>query len=119
MVLTGGEGPKMMDNLTITRRGEVLIQEDPGRQPRLALIWRYDIATGSLTVVAQHDPSRFAPGAAEFLTQDEESSGIVDASEILGEGWVLLDVQAHYRHSDPELVEGGQLLALWLPPSQP
>lgn len=115
MLLTGDEGPKMMDNMTITNRGEVLIQEDPGREPHLATIWRYDIATGSLTAVARHDPRRFGPGAAELLTQDEESSGIIDVSDILGEGWVLLDVQAHYRHSDPELVEGGQLLAMWLP----
>jgi hypothetical protein len=28
-----------------------------------------------------------------FLTQDEESSGIIDAEEILGPGWFLLDVQ--------------------------
>jgi hypothetical protein len=28
-----------------------------------------------------------------FLTQDEESSGIIDAEEILGRGWFLLDVQ--------------------------
>lgn len=119
LVLTGDEGPKMMDNMTITRRGEILIQEDPGNQPYLARIWRYDIVTGNLTAIAQHDPARFQPGAANFLTRDEESSGIVDVSEILGEGWVLLDVQAHYDHPDPELVEGGQLLALWLPPVQP
>jgi hypothetical protein len=34
--------------------------------------------------------------------------------DILGEGWYLLDVQAHYG-TDTELVEGGQFLALHLP----
>ena len=38
----------------------------------------------------------------------------VDASSILGDGWYLLDVQAHYA-TDAELVEGGQLLALHYP----
>ena len=40
----------------------------------------------------------------------------VDAAEILGEGWFLLDVQAHKVSADPELVEGGQLLALFVDP---
>ncbi len=35
----------------------------------------------------------------------------------LGEGWFLLDVQAHYP-TDAELVEGGQLLALRYPPGK-
>jgi hypothetical protein len=33
---------------------------------------------------------------------------------ILGTGWFLIDVQAHYR-TDAELSEGGQLLAIRLP----
>jgi len=41
---------------------------------------------------------------------------IIDASHILGRGWFLLDVQAHKQNSDPELVEGGQLLALFVDP---
>lgn len=114
LLLAGDEGPKMMDNLTVTT-GQVLIQEDPGKNPHLATIWSYDIATGALTTIARHDPARFRDEAPAFLTQDEESSGIVDASDILGDGWVLLDVQAHYDHADPELIEGGQLLAVRVP----
>jgi len=117
VVLAGGaDGPRAMDNLAITRRGELLIQEDPGNVPYLARVWRYRIADGALQAVLEHNPALFAPGAPGYLTHDEESSGIVDASSVLGEGWVLLAVQAHYRHPDPELVEGGQLLAVWLPP---
>jgi hypothetical protein len=114
MLLTGSEGQKMMDNITVNRRGDILIQEDPGNQPHIAKIWQYDIAVDSLKLVAQHDPALFEPGAAGFLTQDEESSGIVDASSILGEGWFLLDVQAHYAITG-ELVQGGQLLAIHVP----
>ena len=106
-----------MDNLTINDLGQIIIQEDPGNQAYIARIWRYDIATDKLVEVAKHDPERFVPGAAGFLTQDEESSGIINASSILGEGWYLLVQQAHYA-TDPELVEGGQLLALHLPPGK-
>ena len=113
---TGGtsERPHMFDNLTVDRRGHVLIQEDPGGQDYLARIWQYDIAGDALTEVAHHDPDRFAPGGSNFLTNDEESSGIVDAEKILGKGWYLFDVQAHYAQPTP-LVEGGQLLALFVP----
>jgi secreted PhoX family phosphatase len=117
MLLDGSEGQKMMDNLSINNRGQIIIQEDPGNQPYIAKIWRYDIATDKLVEIARHDPDRFTPGAAGFLTQDEESSGIIDASSILGEGWYLLVQQAHYA-TDAELVEGGQLLALHIPPGK-
>ena len=91
----------MFDNLTVDRRGHVLMQEDPGAQNYLARIWQYDIASDTLTEVAHHDPDRFAPGGSKFLTIDEESSGIVDAEKILGKGWYLFDVQAHYTNPTP------------------
>ncbi|HEX5688711.1 MAG TPA: alkaline phosphatase PhoX [Roseiflexaceae bacterium] len=118
MLLDGSEGQHMMDNLTVTRRGQVMIQEDPGGNDYLATVRRYSIANDTLTEIAKHDPERFLPGAANFLTNDEESSGIIDVSDILGEGWFLLDVQAHYNIGDTELVEGGQLLALHSPPGK-
>jgi predicted extracellular nuclease/2',3'-cyclic-nucleotide 2'-phosphodiesterase (5'-nucleotidase family)/Ca2+-binding RTX toxin-like protein len=114
MVLDGTEGQKMFDNFTIDRYGHILLQEDIGGQDPLGKIWQYDIATDTLKQLAQHDPTRFTPGAANFLTRDEESSGIIDAQEILGAGWFLLDVQAHYP-TNTELVEGGQLLAFFNP----
>jgi hypothetical protein len=117
MLLDGTEPQQMMDNITITRRGQVVIQEDPGNQSHIARIWRYSIENDTLNEVAQHDENRFFLGGLDFLTQDEESSGIIDVSHILGEGWFLLDVQAHYSLAG-ELVEGGQLLALHYPPGK-
>jgi hypothetical protein len=117
MLLNGTEGQKMLDNITVTTRGEVVALEDVGNQAHIGKVWRYNIATGSLTMVAQHDPDRFAPGAPNFLTIDEESSGVIPMDDILGAGWYLLDVQAHYA-TDAELVQGGQFLALHLPPGQ-
>jgi hypothetical protein len=122
MVLAGTEGHHMFDNLTITRRGQILLQEDPGvpaiAPDHLATIWRYTIDTNTLQAVARHDPDRFVLSSPGFLTRDEESSGIIDVSEILGEGWFLLDVQAPYDIGDAELVAGGQLLALHVPPGR-
>jgi hypothetical protein len=94
------------------RRG----QPDAQRQ-----IWRYSIAKDTLELVARHDPARFGdlgvPATPPF-NQDEESSGIIPVYDILGEGWFLYDVQAHYNPGDAELVEGGQLVAIHFPPGQ-
>lgn len=117
VLLDGTTGPKMMDNLTISKNGSILIQEDVGNQNHLGKVWKYDIASGSLEIVAQHDPALFDPAinSPDFLTRDEESSGIIPMDDILGEGWFMLDVQAHYNAGDIELVEGGQLIAMKLP----
>lgn len=109
-------GPNMMDNLCIDSHGRILMQEDIGNNSPLGRIWMYDTSTGALGVIAQHDPSRFLAGGSNFLTIDEESSGVIDAKDILGDGWYLLDVQAHYGIPG-ELVEGGQLLAMYVDPS--
>jgi hypothetical protein len=113
-----GERYHMLDNITVDSRGRVMLQEDPGNTPYLARVWQYDPPSDTLTVIAQHDPARFLSGGANFHTVDEESSGIIDASSILGEGWFVLDVQDHSASPDAELVEGGQLLALHVPPGK-
>lgn len=119
MVLDGAEGQKMLDNIGISGNGQIVMQEDPGSQNHIAKVWRYSIANGALEMVAQHDPQRFDPAvAAPLLTMDEESSGVIDVSAILGNGWYLLDVQGHYNIGDTELVEGGQLLLMRIPPGR-
>lgn len=111
VVLNGTEGQKMLDNMCVDNTGHVLMQEDVGNNAHLSKIWQYTIATGELKAVAEHDSLRFKTGAPFFLTQDEESSGIIDVSSILGPGMFLTVVQAHYTIPG-ELVEGGQLLAM-------
>jgi hypothetical protein len=118
MLLDGTEGMHSLDNMTIDRLGHVLLQEDPGNNAYLSKLWQYDIASDTLKLLAEHDPARFTVGGASFLTTDEESSGIIDASDILGRGWFLMTVQAHYPNG-LELVEGGQLLAMYNPDSDP
>jgi hypothetical protein len=109
----------MLDNVTIDHRGRILMDEDPGGADRVAKIWLYDIASGDFIQVGEHNPKFFDPtilNNSNFLTNDEESSGIIDAEHILGKGWFLLDVQVHKANPDPELVEGGQVLAMYVDP---
>jgi len=120
-ILNGTEGQQMFDNMCIDTRGYALIQEDPGNNAYNAKIWQVDLITGQGKIIAKHDPARFGDiglAATAPYTQDEESSGIFDAKDILGTGWFLMCDQAHYSSGIPsDLVEGGQLLALFNPQS--
>jgi serralysin len=126
--------PFMMDNMTVTDSGLVLLQEDPGNNPRIAKVWMYDPTKDNgidplsgLTVIAEHDRDRFtnpsgptatpAPGSTTGFGRDEESSGIVEVTDMLGNDErlaFLLDTQAHYAFSPAEFVEGGQLMAMFV-----
>ena len=88
-------GFQMLDNMTIDRRGRIVLQEDVGGNDRLGRVYVYGIDSGELVLVAQHNPKFFKPGEPGFLTNDEESSGVIDASRILGNGWFLMTVQIH------------------------
>lgn len=113
-VLDGAECQKMMDNLCFDNHGQILIQEDPGNQTYTAKVWQYKISTDALTMVNDHDSTRFKVPGPSFLTQDEESSGIIDLQGIKGAGWFLEYDQHHYGLPNP-MVEGGQLLAYFNP----
>ena len=117
MLLDGTEGQRMFDNIMVDQLGHVYLQEDVGGNAHLGQVWRDDVASDALTVIAQADPTLFAPALASptFITNDEEASGIIDASDLLGPGWILLTVQALAAAALAELVEGGQLLAIYDP----
>ncbi|MEE3715131.1 esterase-like activity of phytase family protein [Tumidithrix elongata RA019] len=117
LLLDGTEGGNMFDNMAVDKYGHILLLEDVGNAAHNGKVWQYDIATDSLKMLAKHDPARFgdigvSPTAP--FTQDEEASGIIDAQDILGPGWFFVDTQAHYTITG-ELVEGGQLQALFNP----
>jgi hypothetical protein len=112
---TGFGTGEMFDNITVDSMGRVLLQEDVGNQTHLGKIWVYDIASGATVEVARHDANVFLSTGPSYIgTQDEESSGIIDISSILGEGTYLLDVQVHRNiaAAEPELVEMGQLIVM-------
>ena len=114
LLLDGTEEPYLNkpDNMGIDTRGNLLIQEDPGNNAQLARIVAYKIANGDRGVVAEFDENLFRTGAPGFITQDEESSGIIDAKNVIGRGWFLFDAQIHAPSGDPATVEHGQLLAM-------
>ena len=117
-----------------TTRNAIYFQEDPGAHnssnpptglPRFdnatnARIWRYDLRTGALRVIAEVNQN--VPGAPTTLVKGAwESSGIVDASSVFGRGAFLVDIQAHGWDvmvpggNDPPAVqqrEQGQLLLI-------
>jgi hypothetical protein len=116
LLLDGSESQQMFDNITVDSSGRVTLLEDVGNNAHLGKVWQYDPASDALTQIAVHDPDRFLAGGAHFLTQDEESSGVIDVTDILGnagEHAYLVDVQAHYTAGVPaDQVEGGQLLLI-------
>ncbi len=116
LLLNGDEGHKMLDNITVDKYGRVILQEDPGNEPYIARVWAYGIDTKEFVPVAWFNPALFGQGQPGVITLDEESSGIIDASDLLGGGYYLLDAQVHKTLADTELVEMGQLLAMWIDP---
>lgn len=85
LLLDGSEaiGLNKPDNITVDADGgHILIQEDAGNSPHVGRIVAYRIADGKTAVVARFDPSLFDPtvAGANLITQDEESSGIIDVS---------------------------------------
>jgi hypothetical protein len=131
-------GVRMMDNVTVDKEGNVYLQEDVGNNPHLGQVWMFNPNSRALISLARHDPVIFLKGGAKaeavlldaefgikepdlfLLTEDEESSGIIEVGELFRgvEGYdtvrnryFLLAVQAHYP-LEGDVVEGGQLLLM-------
>jgi hypothetical protein len=122
MVLDGTEAGQMWDNITIDRHGRIVLLEDVGGNAHNGKVFLYDITGQQLTQIAMHDPARFGNiglAATAPFTNDEEASGVIDAEDILGQGWFLIDTQAHYPLGagapNSYEVEGGQLMAMYIP----
>jgi len=128
-LLEGTEGAEMLDNMTAvanSSRTQLIMQEDVGNNSRLSRHWLYDVPSDSLLEIATFDSARFGDGPTNGtlttpvtapFTRDEEASGIIPAPW-LGAGWFLGTVQAHYNISG-ELVQGGQLYAMYIPQTVP
>jgi hypothetical protein len=128
LLLDGDRGDDMVnpDNID-TSVHSVAIQEDRESAFRAihGRVLIYDIKTGSLRPVARVNTTPPLPPG------QWESSGIINAQTLLGNGWWLLDVQAHSTFAPqpgpappgvqptPNTATGedGQLLALYIPDS--
>ncbi|PPD41243.1 MAG: hypothetical protein CTY15_13835 [Methylocystis sp.] len=109
----------MLDNMTVAADGQVFLQEDPGRPGYLPHILQFDPKSGELAALAAFDGSLFGRRGDGGLTDDEESSGIIDVTPLLGspkQRAFLLSAQAHYKFAPQdgkdEIVQGGQLLLM-------
>ena len=82
LLLDGSESIYMSkpDNISVDSFGNVLIQEDPGNNAHLARIVSYRISDGKVGTIAQFKAEYFTSTGASFITQDEESSGIIDVT---------------------------------------
>jgi len=124
VILDAAKGDDLVqpDNLGISDNALVIQEDRNWKKSGYNRVLVYDLSSGTLTAVARTDPKQSIidlKGPAAW-----ESSGVVDASDVFGAGWWLLDVQAHYtnmRTPDQSLVpdsargEGGQLELVYIP----
>lgn len=108
---------QMFDNITVNENGALILQEDVGNNQHNGKVWRFNPKTGAMTKLAGFDPALFGDiGVTGSITKDEESSGVIDITELLDRDddrtYNLLVAQNHAASGDPETVEGGQLLLM-------
>lgn len=138
MLLDGSEAPYLSkpDNMTVDANGNVLIQEDPGNNAHVARMVAYRIADGKIATITKFKDQYTAVGGSQFITMDEESSGVVDATNLLRKNaedknsYYLFDSQVHApadkvrldligqtgRATDlAQAIEGGQIYVLTIP----
>jgi len=125
-VLNGTEGQQMLDNLGVTKPGSYLPfgttinLEDVGNNARTGRVYSYDAPTDTLTTIARHNPALFGNDNTVVTAPfniDEEASGVVDVTAIFGNANTnayLIDTQAHYAIATPGIVEGGQLMVMYV-----
>jgi secreted PhoX family phosphatase len=113
LLLNGGEAPFLSkpDNMTLTNDGVIMIQEDPGNNAHVARLLAYRIKDGKLVTIAQFDPKYFTAAGSNFMTIDEESSGIIDATALIRKGndknsYFFLNAQIH-TYSGVTVVDSG------------
>lgn len=128
-LLLDGVGINMLDNMTVDlSTGHLILQEDVGNAAHNGKVFDFDPTTLSLVQLAQHDQARFGnigvPATSPY-NQDEEGSGVIDITAILGRS----DGKRYYLTSDQDhstintadhpiynkTIEGGQLVLLAAP----
>lgn len=113
MLLNGGEEPYLSkpDNLTVTKNGVVVIQEDPGNNAHVSRVVAYQVSSKKLRVIAEFDKQYFTATGSKYMTQDEESSGIIDVTSLLAKNgdtnsYFFLNAQVH-TYSGVTTVDSG------------
>ncbi len=129
----GSTKVNMLDNLVVDQlTGHLLLEEDVSGGAHNGKIFDFDPATRTLLMLGMHDQSRFGnvgvPATSPY-SQDEEFSGIIDVTGILGRNdglrYYLTSDQDHStintaNHPISNLtVQGGQLLLVAAPVPAP
>jgi len=106
MLIDGTEAPYLSkpDNLTIDESGYLLIQEDPGANDHVSRVFAYRLSDGKIATIAAFDDKYFTPGGANFITNDEESSGIINVNQFLkpagdSKSYFFFNAQVHAKLS--------------------
>lgn len=119
-----GQTARKFDNITVGLDNLLYIQEDPGDVSYIAKHWVVDPFAANPTSTAlqimESDRTRFETGGVDFRTIDEEHSGIIDVTDILGRGdgrtYLLMATQNHAVVTGTQtiygLIEGGQFVLL-------
>jgi hypothetical protein len=109
LILDGTESPandaaiklNKPDNMSFSADGQyIMLQEDPGANNHIARLLALRLSDKALVSVAQFDPTYFAPSSVDsYLTNDEESSGIFDATKYFNLGddasYFMFNAQVH------------------------
>jgi hypothetical protein len=115
MLLNGTESPYLAkpDNMAIDENGYVIIQEDPGANDAVSRVVAYRVSDGKIGVLAQFDAQYFSKTGANFITNDEETSGAINMNQFLKtsgdtNSHFFFNAQVHTKVSvaRPELVAG-------------
>jgi hypothetical protein len=126
LIGTDGQTARSFDNMVVDGEGNIIIQEDPGSTSYIAKTWKFNPNTGIAVQIFENDRDRFLPVAPNFLTRDEENSGVIDVTDIVananwyeaGRRYYLTNTQAHYSLPG-ELVQGGQVQMIVSPKMAP
>jgi hypothetical protein len=123
MILDGSEAPYLNkpDNLEIDAYGNIFIEEDPGINEHRSRLIVFNPATSKFTVLATAKKRYFAALGADYLTNNEELTSVVDVSRHLRASksdkktYLVFSIQIHtdVARTRPDITNPTALGKLW------